>query len=139
VTDPTKWPNSSKLTTPKRVVHTRMARTMSSGSTLGIYGACATTWSTTRSRSFDLGHIHLLGLVLAYGWSTRHDAARAVGIICLGHVGWDRFFGYGFEYDSDFTHTHLGSVCKGFRPGRVSPFERRQGASSANATKTFVA
>ena len=30
----------------------------------------------------------------------------------LGHIGWDRFFGYGLKYDSDFKHTHLGDLNK---------------------------
>ncbi len=63
---------------------------------------------------YNLGHSYLLpGLVLAYGWSTHHDAVSAVGIIWIGHVGWDRFFGYGLKYDSDFKHTHLGNLFKG--------------------------
>jgi hypothetical protein len=38
--------------------------------------------------------------------------ALAVGLIWLGHVGFDRMAGYGLKYDSDFKHTHLGILFK---------------------------
>jgi len=63
---------------------------------------------------YNLGHSYLLAsLVLAWGWTGHHHLASAIGIIWLGHVGFDRLFGYGLKYDSDFTHTHLGSLSKG--------------------------
>ncbi|MSW73565.1 MAG: DUF4260 family protein [Actinobacteria bacterium] len=39
--------------------------------------------------------------------------ALAIGISWLGHIDWDRFFGYGLKYDSDFKHIHLGDLSKG--------------------------
>jgi hypothetical protein len=36
----------------------------------------------------------------------------AIGIIWLGHVGFDRFAGYGLKYDTSFKNTHLGTLFK---------------------------
>ena len=52
--------------------------------------------------------------------------ASAVRIIWLGHVGWDRNFGYGHKYDGDFKHTHVGTLNR--RP-KVNPATRLLSAS----------
>jgi len=68
---------------------------------------------------YNVGHSYLApSLVVLYGWHFHHAAILAVGIIWLGHVGWDRFFGYGLKYDTNFKHTHLGSL---FKKGEASP------------------
>jgi hypothetical protein len=52
---------------------------------------------------YNAGHSYFLpSLVLVYGWADHHDLACAIGVIWLGHVGWDRFFGYGLKYDNGF-------------------------------------
>ena len=72
---------------------------------------------------YNAGHSYFLpALVLAWGWSGHHDLASAIGIIWFGHVGWDRFFGYGLKYDSHFQHTHLGNLA---RTSRTAPAASR--------------
>ena len=60
---------------------------------------------------YNAGHSYFLpSLLVLYGW--RHPLALAIGLIWLGHVGFDRMVGYGLKYDTDFKHTHLGSLVK---------------------------
>ena len=60
---------------------------------------------------YNLGHSYFVpGLVSFIGWHWHRPFTLATGLIWLGHVGWDRFFGYGLKYDSDFKHTHLGDL-----------------------------
>jgi Domain of unknown function (DUF4260) len=63
---------------------------------------------------YNLGHSYLApALVIYSGWHRHHSLTTAIGLIWLGHIGWDRFIGYGLKYDSDFKHTHLGDLNKG--------------------------
>ena len=60
---------------------------------------------------YNAGHSYFLpSLATLYGW--HHPMALAVGLIWLGHVGFDRMAGYGLKYDTNFKHTHLGSLFK---------------------------
>ncbi len=60
---------------------------------------------------YNAGHSYLLpSLTILLGW--HHPLTLAIGLIWLGHVGWDRLFGYGLKYDSGFKHTHLGDLFK---------------------------
>ena len=62
---------------------------------------------------YNLGHSYLVpSLVVFLGWHLHHSLTLAIGLIWLGHVGWDRFFGYGLKFDSGFKHTHLGDLTK---------------------------
>lgn len=62
---------------------------------------------------YNLGHAYPAPLIVIFsGWHRHHAVTIAVGLIWLGHIGWDRFFGYGLKYDSDFKHTHLGDLNK---------------------------
>ena len=62
---------------------------------------------------YNLGHSYLApALMILVSWKADSNLALAVGVIWLGHIGWDRFFGYGLKYDSDFKHTHLGDLNK---------------------------
>ena len=60
---------------------------------------------------YNLGHSYpapaVLGLI---AWLNNNYFAMAVAAIWFGHIGWDRFFGYGLKYDSGFKETHLGSL-----------------------------
>jgi len=63
---------------------------------------------------YNLGHIYLApGLLILCELKTDSKFALAVGVIWLGHIGWDRFFGYVLKYDYYFKHTHLGDLNKG--------------------------
>jgi len=62
---------------------------------------------------YNIGHSYVTpSFVIFSGWYLHHSIAIAVGIIWLGHIGMDRFFGYGLKYGSDFKHTHLGDLSK---------------------------
>ena len=62
---------------------------------------------------YNLGHSYFLPVIVIYsGWHWHHSLTIGVGLIWLGHIGWDRFFGYGLKYDSGFKETHLGSLEK---------------------------
>lgn len=74
---------------------------------------------------YNTGHSYFVpAAVLTYGWLGHHAFASAIAIIWLGHVGWDRFFGYGLKYDSGFAHTHLGDL-KGPGARQRDPRESR--------------
>ena len=63
---------------------------------------------------YNLGHSYLApSVAVLIGYEGHHPLVTALGVIWLGHVGWDRFFGYGLKYDTHFKHTHLGSLFKG--------------------------
>jgi hypothetical protein len=62
---------------------------------------------------YNAGHTYLLpSLTILYGWHYNHVLVLAIGIIWLGHVGFDRFAGYGLKYDTSFKNTHLGTLFK---------------------------
>jgi len=62
---------------------------------------------------YNFGHSYFAPTVVAlWGWAAKDAAVIAIGVIWLGHVGWDRFFGYGLKYDTRFKDTHLGSLDK---------------------------
>ena len=66
---------------------------------------------------YNLGHSYFApALMILLSWRAESKIALAIGIIWLGHIGWDRFFGYGLKYDSDFKHTHLGDLNKVKKP-----------------------
>jgi len=60
---------------------------------------------------YNAGHSYFLpSLLVLYGW--HHHLVLVIGLIWLGHVGFDRMAGYGLKYDTDFKLTHLGSLFK---------------------------
>ena len=62
---------------------------------------------------YNLGHSYPIPAIVTYfGWRNESYLTAAIGIIWLGHIGWDRFFGYGLKYDTRFKDTHLGSLDK---------------------------
>ncbi len=62
---------------------------------------------------YNLGHSYLApSAVIFLGWHQHRPLTLSIGLIWLGHVGMDRFFGYGLKYDSSFKHTHLGDLTK---------------------------
>ena len=65
---------------------------------------------------YNLGHSYFApALVILFSWRADNKLYLAIGTIWLGHIGWDRFFGYGLKYDSSFKHTHLGDLEKSSR------------------------
>jgi len=62
---------------------------------------------------YNVGHSYIApASMIWYSWHLHNKLAIAIGLIWLGHIGWDRFFGYGLKYDSGFKHTHLGDLNK---------------------------
>jgi Domain of unknown function (DUF4260) len=61
--------------------------------------------------AYDVVHTYALPLVLgAVGVVADSDAAVAVALIWLTHIGVDRALGYGLKYPSGFKDTHLQRV-----------------------------
>ena len=62
---------------------------------------------------YNLGHSYFApALMILFSWRSESKVNLAIGIIWLGHIGWDRLLGYGLKYDSSFKHTHLGNLDK---------------------------
>lgn len=60
---------------------------------------------------YNVGHSYLAPAVTIFvGRRADSPLPVAVGLIWLGHIGWDRLLGYGLKYDNGFTSTHLGSI-----------------------------
>ena len=61
--------------------------------------------------AYDLVHTYSLPVVLgAVGVVADADAAVAVALIWVTHIGVDRAIGYGLKYPSGFKDTHLQRV-----------------------------
>jgi hypothetical protein len=61
--------------------------------------------------TYNLVHTYTAPLVLgivAYFVST--PLLTALFLIWMGHIGFDRFLGYGLKYETGFKDTHLGRV-----------------------------
>jgi len=62
---------------------------------------------------YNLGHSYpAVALLAAASLAADVRIGVAVASIWLGHIGWDRMFGYGLKYGSDFKHTHLGDLTR---------------------------
>ena len=62
---------------------------------------------------YNLGHSYLAPFLLTLiSWLSKNNLNIAIGVVWFGHIGWDRFFGYGLKYDTRFKDTHLGSLEK---------------------------
>jgi len=61
--------------------------------------------------AYDIVHTYVLPVLLgAAGVIWDSDAALAVALIWLTHIGVDRALGYGLKYPSGFKDTHLQRV-----------------------------
>jgi uncharacterized protein DUF4260 len=61
--------------------------------------------------AYDLVHTYALPVVLGVvGVVANADAAVAVALIWVTHIGVDRAIGYGLKYPSGFKDTHLQRV-----------------------------
>ncbi len=60
------------------------------------------------SWSYNLVHTYTLPVCLGVvGVWSGTSTALLVALIWAGHIGADRFFGYGLKFESGFKHTHL--------------------------------
>jgi len=61
---------------------------------------------------YNFGHSYFApSLLILLSWRNHCDIVLAVGVIWFGHIGFDRLFGYGLKYDSNFKDTHLGNLA----------------------------
>jgi hypothetical protein len=59
--------------------------------------------------AYNLVHTYALALPLALaGFAVGSPVASALGLILIGHIGFDRMLGFGLKYASGFGDTHLG-------------------------------
>ncbi len=60
---------------------------------------------------YNLGHTTVVPLaIILAGWGLGAGLAISLGLIWLGHIGFDRLMGYGLKYADGFQQTHLGSA-----------------------------
>lgn len=60
---------------------------------------------------YNAVHVYLGPAALAViGITTKQSFVYALGLIWLGHIGFDRMLGYGLKYTSSFADTHLGRL-----------------------------
>ena len=55
-------------------------------------------------------HLAVASACLIVGMSTDVVGLKVVGCVLLGHLYFDRIFGYGLKYADAFKHTHLGTL-----------------------------
>ena len=66
------------------------------------------------ARVYNLVHASVLPIALGLvGFLWASDAAVAVGLIWLAHIGLDRAVGYGLKRPTSFHDTHLGTIGRG--------------------------
>jgi hypothetical protein len=60
---------------------------------------------------YNLTHHYAMAIGLCtIGLATSWSGFYMVGLICLGHSGFDRALGYGLKYAKGFRYTHLGEL-----------------------------
>ena len=60
------------------------------------------------ARIYNLAHTYTLPLALgAAGVWGQYRLATLVALVWIGHIGADRFVGYGLKFESGFERTHL--------------------------------
>ena len=65
---------------------------------------------------YNLAHTYLAPLALgAAGLALGSDAAAALALVWITHIGFDRALGFGLKYASGFGDSHLGRI------GRAAP------------------
>ena len=61
--------------------------------------------------AYNAVHIYGFGAALmAIGWLIAAPTLFALGLLWLGHSGFDRMFGYGLKLPTSFQDTHLGRI-----------------------------
>ena len=66
--------------------------------------------------TYNLAHNWALGLVVLGAGALLPSAPLVLaGAVLAGHVGMDRFAGYGLKYPTAFADTHLGWIGRGAR------------------------
>jgi hypothetical protein len=55
-------------------------------------------------------HLGLASVVLIAGMAADVVGLKVAGSVLIGHLFFDRVFGYGLKYADAFKHTHLGTL-----------------------------
>lgn len=64
--------------------------------------------------AYNLAHLYATGVALAlFGLWTGGAGPLALGLLLLGHAGFDRALGYGLKLPAGFRETHLGRLGRG--------------------------
>lgn len=70
--------------------------------------------------AYNLAHSHVVpALVGGAGFAAGNEAALAVALVWVAHIGFDRALGYGLKYPTGFTATHLGAIGAARVAGRA--------------------
>jgi len=65
----------------------------------------------TGANLYNLGHTFAVAIPLTLlGVLAASDPLFITGLILTGHIGMDRFFGFGLKYPTHFKETHMGRV-----------------------------
>jgi type IV secretory pathway VirB2 component (pilin) len=67
--------------------------------------------------TYNLVHTYAAPALLSLLGLATGPLALGLALIWLGHIGFDRMFGYGLKLPEGFEHTDLGPIGKA-RPGR---------------------
>jgi hypothetical protein len=60
---------------------------------------------------YNFAHTYVFGVAAALaGFFAAAPLAAALGLIWIGHIGFDRALGYGLKYPTAFGDTHLGRL-----------------------------
>lgn len=60
---------------------------------------------------YNLGHTYVtVAVICSIGFLAHVPILTLVGLIWVGHIGFDRLLGYGLKYPAAFKDTHLGRV-----------------------------
>jgi Domain of unknown function (DUF4260) len=61
--------------------------------------------------TYNFAHTYVFGLALAVmGFFGGVPIATTLGLIWIGHIGFDRALGYGLKYPIEFADTHLSLI-----------------------------
>jgi hypothetical protein len=72
-----------------------------------------------RTGAFIYNFFHHKGIAIlltAAGYYFKLEVLLSIGILLFAHASFDRIWGYGLKYASDFKDTHLGSLEKKMIP-----------------------
>ncbi len=63
---------------------------------------------------YNIVHIYGFGAAVAIlGLALESEVAGALGMLWIGHAGFDRMLGYGLKEPTGFADTHLGRIGRG--------------------------
>jgi hypothetical protein len=62
---------------------------------------------------YNIGHSLTLPILIStIGYINNNQLVHIIGLVWLGHIGFDRALGFGLKEKTSFKHTHLGTIGK---------------------------